>query len=55
MIMPIAFICGAVFGWWRATKNGGVRLDKLQYAAAHGIAFALVALVITVIAARILG
>ena len=55
MILPIAFLCGAALGWWRAGKRGGERLDKLQYAAAHGIAFALLALVVTIIMARILG
>lgn len=49
MILPIAFLIGAVLGWRRATKRGGNRLDKLQFGAAHGLAFMLVALIITII------
>lgn len=48
MILPVAFVLGAIFGWVRATRRGGVTLDKLQYAAAHGIAFVLLALLITI-------
>ncbi len=47
MILPIAFLIGAAIGWLRASKRGGNRLDKLQYAAAHGIALTLLALVVT--------
>jgi hypothetical protein len=47
MILPIAFLLGALFGWMRASKRGGNRLDKLQYAAGHGIAFLLLALLAT--------
>ncbi len=47
MILPISFFLGALLGWFRATKRGGNRLDKLQYAAAHGIAFMLLALIVT--------
>ena len=46
MILPIAFLLGAVFGWFRAAKRGGNRLDKFQFAAAHGIAALLLALVV---------
>ncbi len=48
MILPIAFLIGAITGWIRATKRGGNRLDKLQYGAAHGIAFTLIALLVTI-------
>ena len=48
MILPFAFLLGALIGWRRAASRGGERLDKLQYAAAHGIGFALLALVGTV-------
>jgi len=48
MILPIAFLIGALIGWMRATKRGGNRLDKLQYAAAHGIALLLLALMVTI-------
>jgi len=54
MILPISFLIGAILGWVRASKRGGNRLDKLQYGAAHGIAFVLLALLIT-IAARWVG
>jgi len=43
-------IIGALYGWIKAGKFGGNRMDKAQYAAAHGLAFFLVALVITIIA-----
>ena len=43
MILPIAFLIGAIFGWVRAAKRGGNRLDSMQYAATHGIAFLLLA------------
>ncbi|MEM9048427.1 MAG: hypothetical protein AAGC92_06875 [Pseudomonadota bacterium] len=49
MILPIAFILGFALGWWRATTYGGNRLDRLQYGAAHGIAFAILALLVGVI------
>ena len=55
MILPIAFIAGALVGWVRAGRRGGQRLDKLHYAAAHGIGFALLALVVTIVGARIVG
>jgi len=47
MILPIAFLLGFLFGWVRAAKRGGQRLDKLQYGATHGIAFMLLALLTT--------
>ncbi len=50
MILPAAFAFGAVIGWWRAQKRGGILLDKVQYAAAHGIAFALIAFIATLAA-----
>ena len=53
MLLPIAFVLGAVFGWRRAVAGGGDRLDKLQYAAVHGILFALVTLVVTIAAQRL--
>ncbi len=45
MLLPIAFALGALLGWFRAARSGGDRLDRLQYAAAHGIAFLLLALI----------
>lgn len=49
MILPAAFVLGAFIGWRRATNRGGERLDKLQYAVAHGIGAALLALICVVI------
>ena len=48
MILPVAFVLGAALGWYRAARRGGNRLDKLQYAAAHGLAFMLLALILTI-------
>jgi len=53
MLLPLAFLLGAVFGWRRALRRGGDRLDCLQYAAVHGIVFALAALVLLIAAQRI--
>ncbi len=50
MILPIAFVIGFIIGWWRAQARGGNLPDKLQYAATHGIAIALAALVVTIAA-----
>jgi len=52
LVLPIAFLLGAAFGWNRARVRDGDRLDKLQYAAAHGILFTLVALLAMVLAQR---
>jgi hypothetical protein len=41
MIVIAAGLAGAAFGAWRARARGGKGLDMAQYAAAHGIAFAL--------------
>lgn len=51
----LALILGAVFGWRRAAQRGGNRLDKLQYAAAHGLAFMLLTLFIVTIARHWIG
>lgn len=53
MLLPLAFALGALFGWRRAVARGGDRLDKLQYAAAHGILFVLVTLAATILARRL--
>jgi phosphate/sulfate permease len=53
MLLPIAFALGALVGWHRAAQRGGDRLDRLQYAAAHGIAFTLVTLALTILAQRL--
>lgn len=43
---------GAVIGALNARRRGGKRLDILQYAAAHGMAFAIVGLFVTVFLSR---
>ena len=54
MLLPIAFVLGALFGWQRAVRRDGDRLDQLQYAAVHAIIFVLVTLTLTILA-QILG
>jgi hypothetical protein len=52
MLLPIAFVLGALFGWRRAVRRGGDRLDRLQYAAVHGILFTLIALTTAIVLQR---
>ncbi|MEM7668827.1 MAG: hypothetical protein AAF317_06690 [Pseudomonadota bacterium] len=54
MIIAIAFLAGATLGWVRATKRGGTLSDHIQFALAHGIPAALLALVLVVLSARML-
>lgn len=44
MVIPAALIIGALFGWFRAHKRGLQPLDKLQYAAVHGILLTMLAI-----------
>ncbi|WP_233416896.1 hypothetical protein [Halovulum marinum] len=53
MIPLIAFAAGFAFGWLRARRRGGNRLDKLQYGAGHGIFAAILALAAVILAARL--
>lgn len=53
MLLTVIFIAGFVFGWRRAGRRGGDRLDKLQYGAAHGIFFSLVAFIAWIAAIRL--
>lgn len=53
MLLLIAFALGMALGWRRAGRRGGDRLDRLQYGAAHGIAFTLAALAASLILARL--
>ncbi len=48
MIFFAAIAIGAILGWYRAGRRGGNRLDKLQYAAAHAILFAILGLFATI-------
>ncbi|WP_170295327.1 hypothetical protein [Paracoccus aestuariivivens] len=52
MIVIAALILGAATGWWRAGKLGGIRADRMQYAVAHAIGFAVVGLFATVLIDR---
>jgi hypothetical protein len=52
MIVISAALIGAVTGWITAARRNGNRMDKAQYAAGFGIAFALVGLVATVVVHR---
>ncbi len=52
MLLPAAFLLGALLGWQRAVRRGGDRLDKLQYAAVHAILFVLATLIVTIAAQR---
>ena len=42
-------IIGAIWGWNRARRANGNRLDKLQYAAIYGILCALIGMIISII------
>ncbi|GAB4386901.1 hypothetical protein [Albidovulum sp.] len=53
MIFFLATVAGAVLGWIRAKRRGGNRLDRLQYAASHAIAFAILGLFATILYHRI--
>lgn len=53
MLIVLALALGAAVGWRRAAVRGGDRLDKLQYAAAHAIFFALVTLAGTILLGRL--
>lgn len=54
MIVIVAFLAGAVWGWWLAGRRGGGRLDRMQYATAFAIAFAIAGLFATVILERVI-
>ncbi len=53
MLLPLAFALGMLIGWRRAGRRGGDRLDRLQYGAAHGIAFTLAALLLMILGERL--
>lgn len=52
MFVMAALICGAALGAWRAKSRGGTGFDIAQYAAIHGLFFAVAAIFITVILSR---
>ena len=53
MIYPTVFVLAAVFGWVRAGRRGGDRLDQVHYAAVHGVIFTLAVALIVVIGAAL--
>lgn len=52
MIIVIAILGGIGLGVYRARKLGGKALDMAQYGAAHGMAFGILGLLVTVILER---
>lgn len=54
MIVIILAIVGALTGWRVATKRGGVRADKLQYAGIYAMMFAVIGLFVTIFVEKML-
>jgi hypothetical protein len=52
VLVWIACALGCAIGWMRAARRGGTTPDRIQYALAHGIPAALVALAAVILAAR---
>lgn len=52
MIVIIATLAGAVLGDLRARRAQGNRKDRLQYATAHALAFAILGLFATILIDR---
>ena len=52
MIVIACLTIGAVIGWVRAANQGGKLADKLQYAAAHAMALAVLGIFVTIILSR---
>ena len=52
MIIAAALVLGAILGDLRARTRGGNGSDRLQYAAAHAIALAILALFATILIDR---
>ena len=53
MVLPIAFIIGALFGSLKAKRRNGNKFDIFHYGATYGIAFVLLALVLTILFQRL--
>jgi hypothetical protein len=49
MIVILLALIGATLGWRLASKRGGNRLDKLQYATAFTLAFSIAGLFLTLL------
>lgn len=54
MIIIAALVIGALIGWRRAARLKGNRKDRLQYAAAHALAFSVLGILVTVILDRMI-
>lgn len=54
MIVLAALLLGIAWGIRTATRRGGNRADKVQHAAAAGIAGALLGLILTIVIERLL-
>lgn len=54
MIVIIAFILGAFYGWYRARKLHGNRADQVQFAIGFALAFTVAGLLATVILDRMI-
>lgn len=52
MIVIVAILLGALLGDLRARRVQGNAKDRLQYAAAHALAFAIIGLFLTIIIDR---
>ena len=52
MIVLAAILVGALIGWTRASRLGGSRADRLQYAAALALGFAALGVFLTILLAR---
>jgi len=52
MIVIAAVIIGAALGWRRAVQLGGNRRDRVQYALAFALAFAVIGLFATIFVHR---
>lgn len=52
MIIIACALIGALWGYRQARTGGGNSMDRAQYAAGYGIAFAIVGVIITIVVAR---
>jgi hypothetical protein len=52
MIFYAAIVIGALVGYVRAARRGGNLFDRLQYAGAHAIFFAIIGLFISIFILR---
>lgn len=52
MLALIFALTGGLYGWRKAVKRGGDRMDKLQYAAVYLLIFTIIGLFVGVLADR---